>query len=118
MTNLEMQNRLIDFSLSIIELSKLLNQNVESNYLTGQIVRSGTSPALNYAEALGSASRKDFTHKLTIVAKELRETFIALKIIDKRNLCSKDGLITNLLKENNELIAIITKSILTLKSNP
>ncbi len=51
------------------------------NLLAGQLVKSGTSPALNYGEAQSSESRKDFIHKIKIVLKELRETFVCLRII-------------------------------------
>ncbi|MBW1732139.1 MAG: four helix bundle protein [Deltaproteobacteria bacterium] len=45
--------------------------NVE--YIAGQLVRCGTSPAANYGEAQSAESRSDFIHKIKICLKELRE---------------------------------------------
>ena len=54
--------------------------------MAGQILRSGTSPALNYGEAQSAESQKDFNHKIQIILKELKETGIILKIIIKKPL--------------------------------
>ena len=47
----------------------------------GQLEQSGTSHALNYGEACAAESDKDLLQKDKIVLKELRETYIGLKII-------------------------------------
>jgi len=53
---------------------------------------------------------------MSIVLKELRETFSCLKIIQRAALYKKqDEKITETLKENNELVAIFVKSIATSK---
>ena len=48
------------------------------NYIAGQLMRSGNSPAFNYGEAQSAESRKDFIHKLRVVLKELKECRICL----------------------------------------
>ena len=83
----------------------------------GQITRSGTSPALNYGEAQSAESKKDFVHKMGICLKELRETFVCLKIIEKANLSSDLENLTKAKKEVNELISIFVSSIKTSKNN-
>ncbi|MBL7104607.1 MAG: four helix bundle protein, partial [Bacteroidales bacterium] len=45
-------------------------------HIAGQLIRSGSSPALNYGEAQSAESRKDFVHKLKIILKELKESRI------------------------------------------
>jgi len=80
--------------------------------LGGQLLRSGTSPALNYGEARGAESPSDFVHKMRVCLKELRETFICLKIINKRKWFP-DGKLNSILKENDELISIFVSSIRT-----
>jgi four helix bundle protein len=82
-----------------------------------QLVRCGTSHALNYGEAQSGESRKDFIHKIKIVLKELRETFVALKIIHKAKLFSTEEKLQIALKENNELISIFVKSVETAQTN-
>ena len=58
-----------------------VEKNYAGNHLTGQIIRSSTSPALNYGEAQSAESNRDFVHKMGICLKELRETNNCLKII-------------------------------------
>ena len=47
----DIQERLIDFAVSIIQLSDKLPKIKSARHIAGQILRSGTSPAPNYAEA-------------------------------------------------------------------
>ena len=114
--NFDLQDRLIDFAVKIIKLVEHLPDSRIGNHIRGQIIRSGTSPASNYAEAQGAESRPDFIHKLKISLKELRETQVWLKIIEKAELIDRKKL-EPFLNENNELISIIFKSIQTAKQN-
>jgi len=85
----DLEERLIDFAVLIIEISESLNNTRASNHIGGQLVRSGTSPALHYGEAQSAESRNDFVHKLKILLKELRESLVALKIIKRVSLTNK-----------------------------
>ena len=91
--------------------------NKASSTLSGQLVRSGTSVSLNYGEARGSESKKDFIHKMQVVLKELRESYICLKIIHKSRLFENENSILKALEENNELISIFVKSVETARKN-
>jgi len=62
-------------------------------------------------------SRKDFIHKIKVVLKELRETFVCLKIIQRAKLYKSEKKIQTSLKENNELISIFVKSVATAQRN-
>ena len=106
----DLDERLINFAVSIIKLSETLPKSYTGNHLAGQLVRSGTSPALNYGEAQSAESRNDFIHKMKISAKELRETFNCLKIISKMKWIPEEKLLP-LLDENNQLISIFVSSI-------
>ena len=112
-----LENRLVDFASAIIRLTKNLKKDTSSKLLANQILRSATSSALNYGEAQNAQSKKDFIHKASIVLKELRETHINLQIIYKSGLHIDREEITTLLKENDELLAIFTASIITAKNN-
>ena len=82
--------------------------------MSGQIVRSGTAPSLNYSEAQSAESRNDFIHKMSVVLKELRETHSNLKIIFRAKLfLGQEIEIDKAIKENDELISIFVKSIET-----
>lgn len=109
----DLEERLISFAVLIIEVAESVKKTRAGNHLSGQLLRSGTSPALNYGEAQGSESRKDFIHKFKIILKELRETFICLKIIVRVKLYKAKENIDIAIKETNELIAIFVKSIET-----
>lgn len=108
----DLEDRLINFSVRIIKMTESLSKTVALNHLVTQIVRSGTSVSLNYGEAQSAETRKDFIHKMKIVLKELRETIVCLKIIEKLEL---EFNLESLIKENDELIAIFVRSIETSK---
>lgn len=112
----EMEDRLINFALVGIEISENLHKSYIGEHLGKQLARSSTSPALNYAEACDAESRKDFIHKLKITNKELRETLVCLKIIHRKPLLINEKL-NSAIKECNELISILSKSIQTTKLN-
>lgn len=112
----DLEERLIEFAVRIIDTAEALPKTMASKNLGSQIVRSGTSPALNYAEAQSAESKADFMHKMKICLKELRETFVCLKII-KRKGYFKETRLEPLLNENTELISIFVKSIQTAKKN-
>jgi len=112
-----LEERLIDFSVLITEIVEAMPNTRAGNHYAGQLIRSGTSPALNYGEAQSGESRKDFIHKLKIVLKELRETIICLKIIERTRLFKLRENIIKAIMENNELIAIFVRSIETAQRN-
>jgi four helix bundle protein len=105
----ELENRLIDFACRVMEMAEKLPETYGAKHLASQIIRSATSPALNYGEVQGAESRDDFVHKMKICQKELRETFVCLKLIEKRNWFTK-GKLASLIIENNELISIFVAS--------
>ena len=107
----DLEERLIDFAVTVMKIADKLHKSFLGYNLGNQLIRSGTSPALNYGEVQGSSSRKDFIHKMRICLKELRETYIALKIAQRLNFENINKEIENVLKENNELISIFAKSV-------
>jgi len=62
----DIQDRLIGFAVSIIQLTTKLTNSSADKHIANQILRSGTSPAPNYAEARSAESSNDFIHKLKI----------------------------------------------------
>ena len=101
----ELEERLIDFAVRIVKVSANLPKTPPGKHVAGQILRSGTSPAPNYGEARGAESHADFVHKLRIVLKELNETSIWLRIIDRSHMLRSE-LIAQIDRENNELCRI------------
>ncbi len=117
MNSKELEDRLIKFAVLIIELAEGLVKTKAGNHISGQMIRSGTSPALNYGEAQDAESRKDFVHKIKVVLKELRETLVALKIVKLANMYKDSDKLNNAIIESNELISIFVKSVRTAKQN-
>ncbi len=68
------------FASRIIKLYRYLTQEQREYVLSKQVLRSGTSVGANVEEAVAAASRADFIHKLTIAAKEARETAYWLRL--------------------------------------
>ena len=113
----DLEQRLIEFAVAIIRITESLSNTRAGNHLAGQLVRSGTSPALHYGEAQSAESRDDFIHKLKILLKELRESKNAMQIIKLAPLTDQMDLIDKSLLECNELISIFVKSVETAKKN-
>ena len=113
----DLQERFICYAVEIIRLSEQLPETKAGRHVCDQILRSGTSPAPNYGEAQSAESKADFIHKLKIALKELRETEIWLKIIINAGLIKDSEKTNSILKETDELISILFKSIDTAKKN-
>ena len=113
----DLQDRFIDYAVRIIKLLESLPETKAGKHICSQILRSGTSPAPNYGEAQGAESKADFIHKLKIALKELRETEVWLKIIVRAKMIQPSEEMDSLLKETDELISIVFKSIDTAKKN-
>lgn len=106
------QERLIEFAVRIIKLCESMPKGVSGKHLSGQLARSGTSPAFNYGEARAAESKRDFVHKMRIVHKELNESNINLEIILRSGLMEKEKL-ANIMDECDQLCRIINASIQT-----
>ena len=115
-TKNDLEDRLVDFAVQVIKIAENLPNTKPGNHIAGQIIRSSTSPALNYGEAQDAESNQDFIHKIKIILKELRETYIALKIINELKIYREKTDIDNAKDENNQLIAIFVASVKTAKS--
>ena len=117
MDKFDLEERLIEFTVLIIEIADEMPNTKAGNHLAGQLIRSGSSVSLNYGEAQSGESRKDFIHKMKVILKELRETLICLKIIHKTKLYKNESKIERAMSENNELISIFVKSVETAQKN-
>ena len=112
----DLEERLINFAAMILDHAEKLPNTKAGNHLGGQIIRSGTAPALLYGEAQAAESRKDFLHKMRLCLKELRETLICQKIIKKRTMIADNNFLDIVMKENTELVSIFVTSVKTASS--
>ena len=109
----DIEERLIDFAVEIVLFTEGLPNSKSALHLGGQLLRSGTSPSLNYGEAKGAESKNDFLHKMKLCLKELRESYNCLRILQKAKIYKSEERIIELVGECNELISIFIKSVHT-----
>jgi len=79
-----------------------------------QIIRSGTSVAVNYRAACRAKSQPDFVYKINVVEEECDETLFWIEMIGEAGLI-ENGKLIDLAKEANELTAIFVASGKTAK---
>ena len=117
MKKFDLEDRFIDHTIRISNVVDKIDNSKLGTHIAGQLIRCGSSPALNYGEAQSAESRKDFVHKMKVILKELKESQICLKISERKPLIPNPKKLVPIMKETEELIAIIYKSIETAKSN-
>ena len=116
MTPETLEKRLIDFAVAIIGIVENIPNSKAGSHIANQLIRSGTAPAPNYGEAQSAESRRDFIHKMKVSLKELRETMVWLKIIERKQLCDTSQT-QAAIAECHELVSIFVKSTKTADEN-
>ena len=107
-----LEERLVDFAVRILRLCDTLPNTPGGRHIRGQLLRCGTSPAPNYAEARSAESQRDFVHKLKVVLKELNETRVWLKMVIRAEILPA-AKVSSLWNECDQLCRIIGSSIKT-----
>jgi four helix bundle protein len=92
-----------------MDICDLLPKTTAGNHIAGQLLRSATSTASNYAEARGAESKSDFIHKLGLVFKELNESEVWLELILSRRMIPGD-VVATVLEECKILCRIVAAS--------
>ena len=113
----DLQDRLIDFAVRVTNGVEALPNSRIGNHIAGQLLRSGTSPAANYAEAQSAESRNDFVHKMKVSLKELRETHVWLLMIQRKPLIEPEEKLAPIIRECNELISTFVTSVKAAEKN-
>ena len=108
----EIEERLIDFAVRVIKVADALPKSPAGKHIASQLLRAGTSPAPNYAEARGAESNADFVHKLRISLKELNESCVWLRMVCRAELMKSDRL-DDLIDENQQLCRVLNASVTT-----
>jgi len=111
----DLEDRVIRFASLVLSVCDKMKFTESGRHLKSQLIRSGTSVALNFGEARSAESTKDLHHKYSIILKESRETYINLKLIKQNALCRDPRILNDALDENNQLIAIFVKSLQTIR---
>jgi four helix bundle protein len=112
----KMKLRTKEFAKQIIKLCRQLPNTREGRRIGDQLFRSGTSVAANYRSACRARSKADFISKLSIVEEEADESLFWLEIIKEMKIFHAPFM-DSLMKENDEIIAILVSSIKTSRKN-
>ncbi|MFN7676279.1 four helix bundle protein [Flavobacterium sp.] len=108
------EDRLVRFAGECIFYTRNLNKSFENEYYKNQLIRSSGSSSLNFGEAQGTISDRDFVFKVGLSVKELKESRNSLKILNYIKEGDENSRAL-LLKEVEELIAIASKMIINKK---
>lgn len=106
----------LDFAVRIVELSDFLQSTYHDYVMSRQILKSGTSIGANMRESQNAQSIDDFISKLSISLKEANETHYWLEVLYRANKID-ENYYYSMIKDLEEIIAILVSSIKTSKSN-
>lgn len=101
--------RLIDYAVRIIHVSRALPRDDVGKHVSGQVMRAGTGAGANYEEARGAESRADFVHKVGVSWKEAKESLFWLKVTQRAKLIRPSRL-DGIIQDADELCAILASS--------
>ncbi len=107
-----------EFALRVIRLVDALPKNQKTAEVLGkQLLRSGTSVGANYRAACRAKSTAELITKLNITLEEADESLYWMELIVKAKLMDSNKL-QGLMKETNEIVAMLVSSLKTLRSKP
>ncbi len=112
MTREEMKARTKAYANRVVKLCSALPNNWIAQTLGKQLLRSGTSVGANYRAVCRAKSNADFINKLRIVEEECDESLFWMERLVDNNLV-KAARLRELMKESNELLAIVVASAKT-----
>lgn len=113
----EIIRRSFDYSLRAVKLYQFLQDRKPGvGWILGkQYLRAATSVGANIEEAQAAETKSDFIHKYGIAQKEARESHYWLRLLAESEIVSRQRL-TPLMRETEELYAIITAIIRSTKN--
>jgi four helix bundle protein len=89
-------------------MSRKFDNTIENRIIKNQLIKSATSAGANYEESQGASSTLDFTNKVKISLKEMRESNYWLKILDQTISSSeRPPELTELIDESGQLKRIL-----------
>ncbi len=78
----DLSKRLFEFAVRVIKFLRTLPNYTELKVINYQLIKSSTSSGANYEESQGASSRADFSNKVFISLKEMRESNYWLRVIE------------------------------------
>ncbi|MCI0519140.1 MAG: four helix bundle protein [Chloroflexi bacterium] len=111
-----MKERTKKFALRVIKLVEALPKTREAGIIGNQLLRAGTSVGANYRSACRGRSKPEFISKVSIAVEEADEAHYWMELLLEAKIFPTDRL-ADLMQEANELVAILTASIITARKN-
>jgi four helix bundle protein len=99
--------RLFEFAVAVIEFLKTLHYSPENKTIRTQLSKSACSSGANYEESQGGSSKADFSNKVRISLREMRESNYWLRIIKRTITEINISQLDYLIKESAELKSIL-----------
>ena len=112
----ELKDRTKKFALRVMQLVDALPDTPKGRAVASQLVRSGMSVAANYRAACRGRSHAEFISKIGVAEEEADETVLWLELIVEDKLLPEKK-IAPLLKEANEITAIMAASYISASRN-
>lgn len=116
MTKQELKNRTKKFAVETIRFVESLPKSKTNDVISYQLLKSATSVGANYRSSCRARSTAEFISKLNIVIEEADESMYWFEIIEEVNNNINSEQLKKLHKESDELTAIFSASVKTLKS--
>jgi len=116
MTREEMKNRTKAYANRVVKLCSALPRDWVAQTLGKQLLRSGTSVGANYRAVCRAKSNSDFVNKLRIVEEECDESLFWMELLVDNDLV-KESRLSGLMKETDEILAIVVSSAKTARSS-
>jgi len=115
MTREEMKERTKTYANRVVKLCSALPNNWIARTLGKQLLRSGTSVGANHRAVCRAKSTSDFINKLRIVEEECDESLFWMELLVDNNII-KPTRLAGLMKEANEILAIVVSSTKTART--
>ena len=104
----DLADRLLNFAINVILFLRKLPDAEEYKIIKYQLIKSSSSSGANYEESQGASSKADFSNKVHIALKEMRESNYWLRIISGIDSNEKhEDEINGLIEESKELKNIL-----------
>ena len=116
MDKLELIKRTRNFAIRVFKLVERFPKTKGASVISYQLLKAASSTAANYRSACRAKSKADFQNKLKIVEEEADESNFWLSFSKELGILKNDPELDALIKESDELVAIFTQSLITLKS--
>ena len=114
----ELSSRLFKFAADVIKFSRKLPETNEYRVIKYQLVKSSASCGANYEEAQAGSSTADFTYKVEISLREMKESNYWLRLLKEvsNNLTGSDlNNLDYLIDESKQLKSILGAIVVKVK---